>query len=73
MPVFEYACKSCGHSFEEFVHSTNQGPGKCPSCGRKPIERKLSVFSAREQSIRDSASFGGGCGQCGDPDGPCAN
>lgn len=71
MPMFEFACRACEHEFEELVRSTSDRDAPaCPKCGSRRIERKLSVFAARQASTAE-APRGGGCGRCGDPDGPC--
>ena len=45
MPIYEYACKKCGHEFEELVRAGEQPP--CPKCGEaRKVERKLSTFAA---------------------------
>lgn len=74
MPIYEYRCPSCHHLFEELVRSASGGDSvKCPKCGKSRVERRLSVFSAREASPRPSshAPMGGGCGHCCDPHGSC--
>lgn len=74
MPIYEYRCTSCDHAFEELVRSSaDAGDLKCPVCGKSRVERRLSVFSARDSAGKSSASIpsGGGCGHCGDPHGPC--
>ena len=44
MPIYEYACKDCGHEFEELVRGLEQPT--CPSCGTSRIERQMSVSAA---------------------------
>lgn len=71
MPMYEYVCVACGTEFDEFARSMDAvEPISCPSCGSKRTERKLSVFAA-PHSASPSQSFGG-CGRCGDANGPCA-
>ncbi len=41
MPIYEYACLDCGREFEELVRG-DEKPA-CPACGRKRLERRLSV------------------------------
>lgn len=74
MPVYEYVCAGCGREFEHFARNMKDDePEGCPSCGKKSITRKLSLFAARQSVKEPSApSFGGGCGRCGDPHGPCS-
>ena len=33
MPTYEYECKGCGHSFEQFQSMTEKRLEKCPQCG----------------------------------------
>ena len=76
MPIYEYCCQSCRHEFEELVRSmTRDAAVRCPDCGSETVERKLSVFAPHAGS-RSSATAPhvpiGGCGRCGDPNGPCS-
>jgi len=72
MPLFEFACRSCGHRFE-FLTRAGQTPA-CPSCAGAELEKQLSVFAvgAASPSATAAASTDGGCGMCGDPRGPGA-
>jgi putative FmdB family regulatory protein len=72
MPLFEFACRTCGHRFE---HLTRQGAAPaCPSCAGVDLEKQLSVFAARASSSSPGTDSGyaasGACGHCGDPRGP---
>jgi putative FmdB family regulatory protein len=72
MPLFEYACRACGHRFE-YLTRHGQSPS-CPACAGADLEKQLSVFavSARAggtSSVR-SEPAAGPCGACGDPRGP---
>jgi putative FmdB family regulatory protein len=44
MPIYEYACKKCGHAFEELIRGSEQPV--CPACGKGGAERQLSVPAA---------------------------
>ena len=72
MPIFEYVCRDCGHPFETIV-SGSRAP-QCPVCQSESLEKQLSVFavSASSPSRDVSLPASGGCGRCGDPDGPCS-
>jgi putative FmdB family regulatory protein len=71
MPIYEYACRSCGHEFEELVRSDEQPT--CPSCGRTGAQRQMSVPAAHSAGpsepscpARDSCGMSHCCGQsCG--------
>jgi putative FmdB family regulatory protein len=72
MPLFEYACQSCGHEFE-FLTRSDRSP-VCPSCDGVELQKKLSIFavSAPGASSTLDALPSGACGACGDPRGPGA-
>jgi putative FmdB family regulatory protein len=42
MPTYDYQCKNCGHTFEEF-HSMSADPLViCPKCGQPALKRVLA-------------------------------
>ena len=43
MPIFEYACRSCGHTFEALVFGGKVPP--CPECESSSLEKLLSSFA----------------------------
>ncbi|MGH2923172.1 MAG: FmdB family zinc ribbon protein [Solirubrobacterales bacterium] len=48
MPLYEYACRSCGHRFEELVGphvGTAPSDVRCPACGADRPERLLSGYA----------------------------
>lgn len=67
MPIYEYACKGCGHEFETLVRSSSTPD--CPHCSSTDLEKKLSVF-ATASSTSDAPAAAGPCGTCGNPGGP---
>ena len=82
MPIFEYVCKECAHSFEAIVNGGAKA--QCPKCESKKLEQQFSAFAVgatkgkgRFGKSAPSAghSHGGACGSCGDPRGPgsCKN
>ena len=44
MPIYDYHCDHCGHSFSQVQSYKDQSLEKCPSCGKKP--RRLIAPSA---------------------------
>lgn len=70
MPVYEYACKKCGHEFEELVFGSEK-PG-CPKCKSAQLEKKFSVFGTQGEESSAPEMAPPGCGRCGDPRGPGA-
>jgi putative FmdB family regulatory protein len=41
MPIYEYACRQCEHTFEAFVQGGENV--NCPQCQSKKLERLLSL------------------------------
>ena len=71
VPIYEYVCESCKQSFEQLVRSKrDESRLTCPACGHERIERRPSVFAAHARSSGVPLPTGG-CGRCGDPNGPC--
>ena len=69
MPIFEYVCAACSHSFETIVLGSDAP--ECPSCRSRELTKRLSVFAVGGR--RDAPAAGesrGPCGTCGDPRGP---
>jgi putative FmdB family regulatory protein len=44
MPIFEYACRACGHEFETLVRASDTP--SCERCASNELDKKLSVFAA---------------------------
>jgi len=69
MPIFEYACRACGHEFETLVRAADTP--SCAQCSSADLEKKLSVFSAQGTNGGDPITASP-CGTCGHPGGPGA-
>lgn len=41
MPIYEYQCSSCGHSFDKLVKMGAEAP-PCPECGAE-VQKKVSA------------------------------
>ena len=49
MPIYEYRCLKCRHEFGQLIRSSDEEKSLvCPKCGKKDLEKKLSVFAARD-------------------------
>lgn len=46
MPTYEYECKKCGHSFEEFQSMSDKPLKICPVCKKKGLQRLIGTGSA---------------------------
>ncbi|MEE8431178.1 MAG: zinc ribbon domain-containing protein [Candidatus Desulfatibia sp.] len=47
MPIYEYACKKCGHGFEVLrLSSKDFNNIECPKCESKKVAKAMSTFAA---------------------------
>ncbi|MDD4017691.1 MAG: zinc ribbon domain-containing protein [Kiritimatiellae bacterium] len=45
MPIYEYSCSACDHAFEYLARTFSDRPEKCPACGAKKLNKRLSTFA----------------------------
>ncbi|NPV07184.1 MAG: zinc ribbon domain-containing protein [Anaerolineae bacterium] len=65
MPLYEYACQTCGARFERVCSAARADePAACQSCGGTEVRRLLSRFAAFSKGSAGSHAVGGGCGSC---------
>lgn len=81
MPIYEYHCQPCDHTFETLIRSQSDVP-HCPRCGSIELTKQFSVPAAAQTGARSSSAlpicgaepgprpFGCGGGGCGS--GMCA-
>ncbi len=43
MPLFDYTCQGCKHTFEHLTRAGNEPV--CPQCGGTDVEKQMSMFS----------------------------
>ena len=70
MPIYEYVCQDCHHSFELLTHGGEEP--HCPECESERLEQQYSAFAVG--TAPNKGRFGksagtGACGSCGDPRG----
>jgi putative FmdB family regulatory protein len=53
MPIYDYSCRGCGHTFEALVRSASIP--KCPECGSEDLERLLSLPAVRSEATKQQA------------------
>ena len=46
MPIYEYKCNSCGHTFEHLLRRRAEPAPDCPKCGAAGPRKLFSSFSA---------------------------
>src|SRR5436309_13431231 len=57
MPIYDYHCDHCGHSFSQVQSYNDQPVEKCPNCGKKPrrlISSTAVVFKGSGRYKTDS-------------------
>jgi putative FmdB family regulatory protein len=74
MPIYEYHCDPCDHTFETLVRNPGDA-AHCPKCGNIELTKQFSVPAAAQTGRGSSASlpvcetggnpFGCGAGGCG--------
>jgi putative FmdB family regulatory protein len=43
MPIFDYVCQGCGHTFDALQKADEGHLKKCPECGKLKLKRALSA------------------------------
>ncbi len=65
MPIYEFACRSCGEKFEKLcAMDVDDSTVECPKCSKTGAERLLSNFFSMSSGPESAA--------CGAPGGSCA-
>ncbi|GMT41801.1 MAG: hypothetical protein IEMM0002_0212 [bacterium] len=63
MPIYEFICGQCSHSFEELrLSSSDFKKISCPKCGSRKVSKEFSTFAA---------GVAGGSKPAGCADGSC--
>ncbi|MDD2768557.1 MAG: zinc ribbon domain-containing protein [Methylococcus sp.] len=47
MPIYEYQCKSCGHSLEAMQKIADAPLTDCPACGKPDLAKQVSAAGFR--------------------------
>jgi len=57
MPIYEYSCRACGETFEQWHPSMkNLSPVACPRCGSADVQRGISAPAVRSSGAAQTAS-----------------
>lgn len=69
MPIYEYKCRPCEHTFETLVRSSGDTP-HCPKCGGIELAKQFSVPAAAQAAgsalpISSGPPMNCGAGGCG--------
>jgi putative FmdB family regulatory protein len=71
MPIFEYVCEECHHSFEALLYG-DQKP-ECPKCHTAKLEQQLSKFAVSSSTAKSAPATGCGQNNCCMMNGGCDN
>ncbi|NHN37929.1 zinc ribbon domain-containing protein [Pseudomaricurvus alcaniphilus] len=47
MPIYEYACRECGHELEALQKMSDPALTDCPECGKPGLNKKVSAAGFR--------------------------
>jgi putative FmdB family regulatory protein len=65
MPLFDYRCRACGHTFEALEFTEADTPATCPRCAAAQPERQLSAAAVHTRGGGAPAPLPcGGTGSC---------
>lgn len=53
IPIYEYSCQGCGHSFEALVRGSETA--SCPECEGTELDRHFSLPTVQSTGTRDMA------------------
>jgi putative FmdB family regulatory protein len=43
VPIYEYRCEACGHTFEVIQKLSDEPLKECPECGAVPLKKLVSA------------------------------
>ena len=53
MPMYDYACRGCGHRFEALVLPRSPAT-ECPVCKKTDLEQLISLCSISSDTMREA-------------------
>ena len=54
MPLYDYSCRGCGHTFEALVRGDTTSL-RCGKCQSADIERQVSLFAVNTPGTRQAS------------------
>ncbi|MBA2225979.1 FmdB family zinc ribbon protein [Thermogemmata fonticola] len=67
MPLYEYTCRQCQHTFEQLVPSMAHEPTTCPQCQSPSLERLIGLPTAGRSAAPAATNCQGDGPPCGAP------
>lgn len=66
MPIYEYRCEECGHTFDKFVRSmANAVEVECPQCHSVKCKKNISLFGTTSSTRSSSGASASSCAPSG--------
>ncbi|KMQ51423.1 hypothetical protein CHISP_1670 [Chitinispirillum alkaliphilum] len=61
MPIFEYRCTECNHTYEELITGDLNQKVPCPACNSIATDKLMSAIGAISMGSSPSGPCPGGC------------
>ena len=58
MPIYEYKCESCEHTFEKLVLGSKDQDIRCPNCSSPEVKKLLSSINVSGRSVNSGCGSG---------------
>jgi len=55
MPIYEYTCSACGHTFDYLARNLRDAAKACPKCGAGKLRKGFSSFAAHVPTAASKA------------------
>ena len=53
MPIYEYQCKACGHTFE-YLKLSSSAAAQCPACDSRELDQLISQCAVTSDGTRQA-------------------
>ncbi len=47
MPIYAFACRACGHTFDRLQKLSDDDPTRCPACDQEQLQRQVTAPAFR--------------------------
>ncbi|RJP18265.1 MAG: zinc ribbon domain-containing protein [Candidatus Abyssobacteria bacterium SURF_5] len=64
MPIYEFECQKCHHSFEALLQSSSSTFPRCEKCQSKRVKKCVSRFGFSVGGKTVTSTGSSGCGSC---------
>lgn len=62
MPIFDFLCNECGHTFDMLIKNDEKEKVQCPQCQSKDVKQQLSTFYTGDKMT--AKTYGPTCENC---------